>query len=220
MKNPIPISLLLPAALEELKKNCSERDGELDEYIDAKIGAFSLEILNQIPTRFRKYAAEPVPADDLARLKSGDILTILGPVGVGKTALGYRISYSYLLNLFAERRLGKQKTDFMMTTGEEFIFEMRRSYGLDRAEETRKNYRRRSLLFFDDLFSTMITDSTHEEILHLINYRSAWLAPMIITTNKSLNELKEIDARIPSRLKGGHVVYLDGQDKRLKPPQG
>lgn len=218
---PIVIGKLLPSVIAGLKSK-SPDIGEEAHVVTAteKLNSFSMDLIRQVPSRFRPFINEPVQDQDIARLKAGDIVTILGDVGVGKTTLAFRLAYRYLLTIFSERGLDKSKIKFQLKTSDEFIFEMRSAYGRDAAEDTRNIYRRGNLIFLDDLFSTMITDSVHEEILHLINYRSAWMGPMIITTNKTLNELANIDARIPSRLKAGVVIGLDGSDKRLQKPKG
>ncbi len=215
---PTVIGKLIPKVLADIKAEDSY--GGMADDVTGKLKGFGMDIVKQIPSRFRPFINEPVEDRDIERLKAGDILTILGDVGVGKTTLAYKLAHRYLLTIFAERGLDKSKIKFQIKTADEFIFEMRTAYGRDAAEATRNVYRRTNLILIDDLFSTMITDSVHEEILHLINYRSAWLGPMIITTNKSLNELAEIDARIPSRLKGGAVIQLTGPDKRLQEPRG
>ncbi len=184
-----------------------------------KFGNFKHKLSAQIPRRFLPFLDEELDLEYLMKLFDGEIITILGPVGAGKTTLAYRLAFQYLLILFIDKGYESERIKSKIKTADEFIFEMRSSYGNNRADEVRDSYCQSSIVMLDDLFSTMITDSVHEEVLHLINYRSSWLSPMVVTTNKTLNELAEIDARIPSRLKGGIVLELEGPDKRLQKPK-
>jgi len=218
---PKPISLILPAAIKKMEKSFEE-DTEKDTSREAadwyveKLEAFKSDVIKKIPLRFRPFLNKTHEKEDLEELASGEIITILGPVGVGKTAEAFSMAYQYLINLHKRRDQEENKNPitYLIKTSDDFIFEIRAAYSDYKPQKVRKQYERVNLLVLDDLFAGKITDSVHEEILHLINYRSAWMLPTIITTNKSLNDLKGIDARIPSRLSGGHVFELDGPDRR------
>lgn len=217
--------IIVDPAIAEITRRCLKREtvglmaGD-NSRLKEKYDNFKHKLSAQIPRRFLPFLDEPGDPEYLMKLLEGEIITILGPVGAGKTTLAYRLAFQYLLVRFIYEGYEGERIKSKIKTADEFIFEMRSAYGNNRAESVRDSYCQSSIVVLDDLFSTMITDSVHEEILHLINYRSSWLAPMIVTTNKTLNELAEIDARIPSRLKGGIVLELEGPDKRLQEPKG
>ena len=178
------------------------------------------KLSEKIPRRFLEFVDDDVDPKYLIKLHGGEIITILGPVGAGKTTLAYQLAFQFLLMLFIEKGYDNTDVRLKIKMSDEFIFEMRSAYSNNQADGIRDSYCRASIVMLDDLFSTMITDAVHAEILHLIDYRSSWVLPTIFTTNKTLNELAEIDARIPSRLKGGSVIELGGPDKRLQEPKG
>jgi chromosomal replication initiation ATPase DnaA len=72
-------------------------------------------------------------------------------------------------------------------------------------------------LVIDDIgFSPKPSEWTVEAIYHLANERRAWQRKTIWTTNRTPNELRDMfGGAIASRLLGGAVIEMDGQDRRL-----
>jgi DNA replication protein DnaC len=205
---------VVKAALDRYVEK-TETEPARAEDLKGRIDVYRKTVLADIPRRYRPFMDEPIQETDLEMLSRGNILTVLGDVGVGKTVFAFRLAFCFILKTFIERGLDYKKVRYNLATADDYIFKMREAYESNDAGYLREEFKKSSILLLDDLFASMITDSVHSEILNLIDYRSAWLGPTIITTNKGLNDLKAIDARIPSRLVAGHVIKFDGADKRL-----
>lgn len=68
--------------------------------------------------------------------------------------------------------------------------------------------KRASVLFIDDLFKGKITEADINIVYEIINHRYLSKLPMIITTEKSIDELIEIDEAIGSRIVEMSKPYL------------
>lgn len=76
----------------------------------------------------------------------------------------------------------------------------------------------RGILFLDDLGAEKVTQFVLQDLYLIISEREKWDRPTVVTSNLSLQEIAEkMDDRIASRLAGGAVLQLGGEDYRLPP---
>lgn len=81
-------------------------------------------------------------------------------------------------------------------------------------EQLISKYARQDFLVIDDMFSSRVTDFTREVMLSIIHKRIDWeRKPTVITSNLSLEEIKEIDSRIYSKLHNGLVLEIKSVQK-------
>ena len=78
------------------------------------------------------------------------------------------------------------------------------------------------LMIIDDLGTEFATSFTSSELFNIINSRILEKKPVIISTNLSLNDIKEkYGERISSRIIGGYGIYkFEGEDIRFKKVYG
>ncbi len=78
-----------------------------------------------------------------------------------------------------------------------------------------QTHQRARFIALDDLGAEKQTEWAFSALYRLIDYRVSELLPLVVTSNKSLQELDKVDPRIASRLGGLNVIRLTGQDRRL-----
>lgn len=121
-------------------------------------------------------------------------LMFAGPVGSGKTFLAAAICNALI----------DQGIDLLFLVVPDFLNELRASYR--RSEEVdyqqlMERARQTPLLVLDDLGTHNYTDWTRNTLYSLLNYRTNYQLPVIITTNLSLGELDEyLGERTTSRI--------------------
>ena len=114
-----------------------------------------------------------------------------GQSGAGKSHLGIAIS----LNLI-ESNIGCRYIDYR-----KFITEMRQNVmNLENYNKLMRSYQNVRVLYIDDFLKGKIGDSDINYIFELLNYRYQNLKPTIISTEKTIDELKEYDEAIASRI--------------------
>lgn len=160
--------------------------------------------------------------------KTPAVITMLSKSnGVGKTHVGVcllrKFIYSYLKSIIENR----PETDpNNITFPNYFIYDstlyrrVQESYR-DRSPETEtqiiNELVNKPFLILDDLFSARDNEFARKVILDIINLRVDWHnRPTFITSNKTRQEIKEIDPRIDSRLSNGLVIEFkpDAEDRR------
>jgi DNA replication protein DnaC len=177
----------------------------------------------RIPARFRDaVATEPgitTWCDSLTRAyAAGDLaavtpLLITGPTGVGKTYQAYG----------AIRRIAASGVviGWLASSMPDLYASLRPREGADSWTEFER-WAETPLLLLDDLGAAKDSEWTEEILYRLINHRSAYMRPSIITTNlprrnapgkPSLQTV--LSERVYSRLAECAVVALKGRDRRL-----
>lgn len=137
-------------------------------------------------------------------------LLLQGPTGAGKTHNGYAALWGIVLHFARNgRRLG-----FTKTTHADFNQAMRPATDgshLDALAE----FQTVDLLMFDDLGAAQITDWSTDTLHRLIDARWADQRPMIVTTNLTASDLRDLlNERIVSRLLNSAQVALEDHDHR------
>ena len=123
--------------------------------------------------------------------KKQNSIMLMGQVGSGKTHLAMAISNILLDDgkgvIYMPYRNIITKIKQCITDEENYQREI-------------SKYKEAQILFIDDLFKGRITESDINIMYEIIDYRYFKNLPMIITTEKSLSNLLEIDEAIGSRL--------------------
>lgn len=128
-----------------------------------------------------------------------------GQVGSGKTHLGMAIANSLLDKsigvIYMPYRGSITKLKQSITNGEDYQREIRK-------------YKEAKVLLIDDLFKGKITESDVNIIYEIVDYRYFKNLPFIITTEKTTEDLLDIDEAIGSRLyemSKNNLVTLEGE---------
>ena len=139
---------------------------------------------------------------DFEKIKDGRINSILlcGASGRGKTTLGLAI---------ANNLMRKNKTSVLYMPYREEITSLKQLI-IDEAQYNAKMERLKnaSVLFIDDLLKGRVTDSDLNIIYEIINHRYLAKLPMIISTEKTLDELMEFDEAIGGRIIEMCKIYI------------
>lgn len=181
---------------------------------------FNFEIFSN-----EKEENKPLSPRDLARFyyeefkeycenfsKDSPSLFISGPVGTGKTYFCNCISYE----------LVKKNVNVVYLTAPDLMKRLR-NYNLgsfEFEEQYRQDYDLivdSDLLIIDDLGSEQVSQYNMASLFNLINERLIRKKPVIISTNVSFNEIRDLyDERIYSRLKSYELCTMYGDDLRDK----
>ena len=135
-------------------------------------------------------------------------LFLHGGTGLGKTHLMHAIGHEY------RRHVPKAKIVYM--SAEKFMFEF---VGALRAKDThnfKQRLRSADLLMIDDVQFIAGKDSTQEEFFHTMNEIISAGKRLVITADRSPQDLEGIEARILSRLSWGLVADVNPADFELR----
>jgi chromosomal replication initiator protein len=131
-------------------------------------------------------------------------LFIYGGVGLGKTHLMSSIGYGVL------SKDKSKKVSF--TTSEEFTNEMINSIRYDKMPEFRNKYRSVDLLLIDDIQFIAGKERTQEEFFHTFNSIYENRKQIVITSDRSPNEISEMEHRLRSRFSWGLIADMGVPD--------
>ncbi len=135
-------------------------------------------------------------------------LFLHGGTGLGKTHLMHAIGHEY------RRRHPKAKIVYM--SAEKFMFEF---VGALRARDThgfKQRLRSADVLMIDDVQFIAGKDSTQEEFFHTMNEIISAGKRLVITADRSPQDLEGIESRILSRLSWGLVADVNPADFELR----
>lgn len=133
-------------------------------------------------------------------------LTLRGDPGAGKT---------HLATATLRRFVGAGNRGGLWVSVSGLLHRLRQIVATGSDEDLMGKLIAARLLVLDDLGAQKSTDWTVDRLYLLIATRYDALRPTIITTNLSLNDIRDrLDARIASRLADGLVVHLDLPDWR------
>lgn len=163
---------------------------------------------DRVPKRFRDACPDDLdgPALDAFtewRQNPNRNLLVFGPVGTGKTHMAYAITrHAHMCGLFPK-----------VTSMVEMLSSLRPDGGA-----ILSNYQEPQILLVDDLGAEKLTDWAFEQLNAIVDYRWRNQLPMIVTSNLSPQQLKDIAGeRAWSRLQDDAVaVTLTGADRRRK----
>ena len=124
---------------------------------------------------------------------------IYGNVGIGKT---------HLLNAIAWNIKKNNKKRFIYISAERFMYQFIKSLKMNETIHFKDQFRSIDVLLVDDLQFIAGKKSTQEEFFHLLNDLIDNKKQVIITSDKSPSNIKNLDYKIRSRLSGGLVVDI------------
>lgn len=135
-------------------------------------------------------------------------LLLQGPAGTGKTYLAAAITRSLI-------ETGRSVTFRDMV---DIYAEIRRCFSESISDLSVTDfYKSTPTLVVDDLGTGALTDFERRVALEIINARMNQLLPTVVTTNLSLDEIRDkMDERIASRLSAFTLLAFAGEDRRVK----
>lgn len=131
-------------------------------------------------------------------------LFIYGPSGVGKTHLMHAIG-----NALAKKN---PQLKLMYAPSERFIVDFVDSIQTKRTSEFRAKYRHCDLLMLDDIQFISGKDSMQEEFFHTFNELQSRNCQIVLTSDRTPNEIEKLEARLKSRFQGGLMVDIQLPD--------
>lgn len=173
-----------------------------------------------------KYLAFVKGISEIDILNFKGIITFAGAnSGIGKTHLAlclYKkwISQSYLKNVMQDE--DKKCALSHLFAKERIIFyELMEIYSGAEKKKSEltilESYCKPAILVIDDMFSNRENEMARRVILDILDERSDWNDLItIVTTNKTLEEIKKIDNRIASRMENEHCYELVSQTKNYR----
>lgn len=142
---------------------------------------------------------------EIEKTRNNSIM-LSGQVGAGKTHLGVAISRSLMSKniavIYMTYRNAITKIKQLLIDSEEYYNEINK-------------YSRARVLYIDDFLKGKVTESDVNIVYEIINYRYLNNLPLIISTEKSLDELLAFDEAIGSRIIEmcrGNIVQLQGNE--------
>lgn len=193
-------------ANERAKKFEEERERFLAD--SKKSNYDNYMIASGIPKKFMAVQAK----------EDGRSLFVTGSFGVGKTYHAVSVMKSYIDNLPNTCFVQPFSKLPIFITVPELLLKIRSVFSLQKCEdEIVDKYANSPLLVLDDLGAEQATDFAMRTLYIILNRRDGDMLQTIITSNLTLDEVKErLGDRIASRIAGmSHVIKIAGKDRRL-----
>ncbi len=135
-------------------------------------------------------------------------LVIHGKSGLGKTHLMYAV-----INRLLERD-PNQKVVYIK--GEEFTVKLVESIKNNSTDQFREKYRGADILLIDDIQFIAGKSSTQEEFFHTFNALYESQKQIIVTCDRPISEMKNMEERIRTRLEWGLSADITAPDTELR----
>lgn len=197
-----------------------EKKEKIDRFLDSIYESSRYLHKDFLFKTFDSYSAKPEDTKKIDFLKSfysSEItgVTISGNTGSGKTHLALAILCSEISKIIKEENHYKYRYAFRFVTSSEFARQSKINT-FDKTQSYFKDLEESDLLIFDDLGTESATDFTKENIFSLLDYRVNKKLKTIVTTNLTMNEIKNrYHERVSSRLKEfGPFIEIKNSDYR------
>ena len=139
-------------------------------------------------------------------------LYIFGDVGLGKTHLMMAIGHYILDNKIDTNVVYTSAQEFT----EDFFLAVSTKKGKENIEDFYHKYRDADVLLVDDIQFLEGKQSTQEEFFKVFEHLHGLNKQIVITSDRSANELKNMMARLKSRFNWGLSVDIKAPDKPLR----
>ena len=148
-------------------------------------------------------------------------LFITGDCGVGKTYVAASTLRGFVKNLSCDNFITPFRNTPIFVNVPDLLIKIRACFDSDSKtseEEMLQKYFDTKLLILDDLGAEKTTDWALQSLYVIINKRGSEERQTIITSNLTLNEIKDkLSDRIASRINGMcKIIEIKGKDRRLK----
>ncbi len=150
------------------------------------------------PSNQLAYAASAAVSENPA--KAYNPLFIYGGVGLGKTHLLHAIG-----NTIKQKN---KKAKILYISSEEFTNELINSIQYKKMNQFRNKYRNLDCLLIDDIQFISSKERTEEEFFHTFNTLYESQKQIVITSDKSPNDIPDIENRLKSRFNWGLIVDI------------
>lgn len=177
--------IALKKALEKLKES-----GISDAFRKKRFDNFEYKHHDELIYAFLKAKSYAEKFDEIRKNQNNSI-AFCGQVGSGKTHLASSIS-----NFNLDKNIGVLYMPYRhsITNLKQYIIDA------EKYQNEMNLYKNAEVLFIDDLFKGKITESDINIMFEIVDYRYFKGLPIVITTEKSMSELINIDEAIGSRL--------------------
>jgi len=152
------------------------------------------------------HAAAQAVADSIG--KAYNPLFLYGGVGVGKTHLMQAIAHQVLKK--------RPKTKIIYCTSEEFTNDIINAIRRKNTEDFKKQYRSVKLLMVDDIQFIAGKETAQEEFFHTFNALWSLGGQIVLTSDRSPEEIKKLEDRLRSRFEGGLIIDIQNPNFELR----
>ncbi|MBI4065128.1 chromosomal replication initiator protein DnaA [Candidatus Gottesmanbacteria bacterium] len=135
-------------------------------------------------------------------------LFLYGGVGVGKTHLVHAVANVILTK--------KPNTKVVYCMGEEFLNEIIEAIQTKSARQFKQKYRKAELFLVDDVQFIAGKQTAQEEFFHTFNAVHREGGQIILTSDRSPNEIAKLEDRLRSRFEQGLIVDISQPDFELR----
>jgi len=135
-------------------------------------------------------------------------LFIYGKSGLGKTHLAAAIAYHV--------RLAQPELRVEITSSEEIVGQLHRAIANGQQDLFAERFRDVDLLVLDDVQFLAGQKETQSELLRLFNMLQGRSRQVVMTSDRPLADIPDVDQRLLSRLSGGLVVDVGAPDFEMR----